>query len=103
MASRIQPDRSWLPQSRHTAEERDFAAALGQQDISGGGTEAWLKSNGHRRRDTTRWHIASGPWIQVAYALIDVVCVLVSGAIAFLLRFSPSYLRHLIIDSHFAI
>jgi exopolysaccharide biosynthesis polyprenyl glycosylphosphotransferase len=103
MASRIQPDRSWLPQSRHTAEERDFAAALVQQDISGGGTEAWLKSNGHRRRDTTRWHIASGPWIQVAYALIDVVCVLVSGAIAFLLRFSPSYLRHLIIDSHFAI
>ncbi|MFZ0617694.1 MAG: sugar transferase [Candidatus Acidiferrales bacterium] len=45
-------------------------------------------NRGKDRRPSGRDWIG-GRWVQVAYALIDVVCVVASGAFAFALRFSP--------------
>jgi exopolysaccharide biosynthesis polyprenyl glycosylphosphotransferase len=99
MASRIQPDRSWLEPSTASSEissfQRDQLQRASVDEAAG-----WLNADRQRRR---RRSTVRGPWIQVAYALIDVFCVLVSGAIAFLLRFSPSYLRHLIVENPFRI
>jgi exopolysaccharide biosynthesis polyprenyl glycosylphosphotransferase len=49
-------------------------------------------SGPERRRNGRRSasHLVGGLWIQVCYALIDIVCVVVNCVLAFFLRFSPS-------------
>ncbi len=67
------------------------------EDTSAGSGAEWL-SSGRNAGHATERHggVIGGVWVQFAYALIDVVCVLMSGAVAFLLRFAPSGLRHLL-------
>ncbi len=70
-----------------------------QPEDGGVGSRAeWLSSDGRNTGHATeqRGRFIGGVWVQVAYALIDVVFVLMSGAIAFLLRFAPAGLRHLL-------
>lgn len=101
MTSRIQSGAA-SSQSNPTAEVGARLASSAQADAIGVGGEAeWLnshRSNGHRKGTQPRTRIIGGRWVQVAYALIDIACVLVSGAIAFLLRFSPADLFHVLVS-----
>ncbi|MGH9691183.1 MAG: sugar transferase [Candidatus Acidiferrales bacterium] len=77
--------------------------------VVGAGTRLgaeWLKTNQSNSLGTGNRQIVPGVrgrWVQGAYALIDVFCVLVNGAIAFLLRFSPADLRQIFVSGHFTI
>ena len=65
------------------------------------GSHEWLNSSGRNGRERRNWHrsgFVGGLWIQLCYALIDVVCVLVNGALAFGIRFSASDLWHAIVS-----
>jgi exopolysaccharide biosynthesis polyprenyl glycosylphosphotransferase len=77
-----------------------------QGDANGvGGGAEWLNSNGsngHRGGRPSK-RVIGGLWVQIAYAMIDVVCVFVNGSIAFLLRFSPADLRHLLVSGHLVV
>ena len=85
------------------------SAPVTQDEVIGvgvGGGSEWLRSTGSRAKDrgtglATR--LVGGRWVQIVYALIDVVCVLANGTIAFLLRFSPSDLRRFFLSGHFAL
>src|ERR1700689_1400423 len=48
------------------------------------------KEVGHRR------YKGLGRWVQGCYALIDIICVVLNGVLAFYLRFAPADLRSLI-------
>ena len=48
------------------------------------------KRSGHRR------YKGLGRWVQGCYALIDIICVVLNGVLAFYLRFAPADLRSLI-------
>jgi exopolysaccharide biosynthesis polyprenyl glycosylphosphotransferase len=107
MASRIQSDAVASSHSTPTAEVYSCPTAQSQGDAigAGEGTE-WLNSHGPsgQSRDTRPTaRPVGGLWVQVAYALIDVVCVLASGSIAFLLRFSPADLHHFFISGHLTV
>src|SRR5271155_3560611 len=104
MSSMVQPDGFAPPHSRPTAESgaRPAPPAQGDPMDVGRGSE-WLNShgaNGHPKGTQPSTRVVGGRWVQVAYAMIDVVCVLVNGAIAFLLRFSPADLRHWLVSGH---
>jgi|HubBroStandDraft_1064217.scaffolds.fasta_scaffold00849_3 exopolysaccharide biosynthesis polyprenyl glycosylphosphotransferase len=104
MSSTIQPDGFAQSHSNPTAEVGARPAPLAQGDAMGVGRGAeWLNSrgsNGHHRGARPSTRVIGGLWVQVAYAMIDVVCVLVNGAIAFLLRFSSAELRHWLVSGH---
>jgi exopolysaccharide biosynthesis polyprenyl glycosylphosphotransferase len=57
--------------------------------------EPWLHSSGPNSDRKRKTRGIGGRWVQVAYAVIDVFCVLLNGAIAFALRFSPERFRGL--------
>ena len=48
-------------------------------------------------------HLVGGLWIQVCYALIDVICVILNCTLAFFLRFSPADLRRLFLSGQWAV
>ncbi|MFY9690660.1 MAG: sugar transferase [Candidatus Acidiferrales bacterium] len=79
---------------------------VGRQDaIDAAETTEWLGSsalNGHGK-DFGPAERVGGKWIQVTYALIDIACVLGSGVTAFLLRFSPTDLRHWFVSGRLAV
>lgn len=107
MDTRIQVGRSRLTQSRAKPKIRHDSAYASWQDstTAAGGTD-WLGSNGLNgkgRNTGPSAHIVGGRWVQIAYALIDVFCVLANGAIAFLLRFSPANLWHLFFSGHLVV
>ncbi len=101
MATRSQVGKIGLRRSNAAAERSSHAAAHAEHGHFGenGGAE-WLDSNisNDDRRTKPHRRAIGGLWVQVAYALIDVVCVLANGAIAFLLRFSPSDLSHFLVS-----
>jgi exopolysaccharide biosynthesis polyprenyl glycosylphosphotransferase len=107
MTSRFQSEGIARSHSHRTAEVGARPAPAAPNDVIGVGRgAAWLKSNGSHGPDkdphlTVR--AVGGLWVQVAYALIDVACVLVNGLIAFLLRFSPADLHHLSISGHLTV
>jgi exopolysaccharide biosynthesis polyprenyl glycosylphosphotransferase len=106
MASRIQPDKTWLSQSQATAEIGGFRSIDAQRNVIDAASAEWLNSNGskgHNSGKRSPKSFVGGRWVQLAYAVIDVLCVFVNGTIAFLLRFSPSYLRHLFVSGNLTI
>ena len=106
MASRIQPDRSWFSQSRATAEIGGLHTIGSERDVIDAASTEWLNSNGsngHKSGKRSPKSFVGGRWVQVAYAVIDVLCVFVNGTIAFLLRFSPSYLHDLVVSGSLTI
>lgn len=66
----------------------------------------WLDShdsNGRRNGSNRERNFHGGRWVQIAYALIDVCCIVVNGVLAFSLRFSPDDLHRFFISGRFAI
>ncbi len=66
----------------------------------------WLDShvsNGKRNGSNREGHFHGGLWVQIAYTLIDVCCIVVNGALAFSLRFSPADLRRFFVSGRLAI
>lgn len=104
MISRIQSERMARSASHPAAEVGARPAPPAQGDAIGVDEDAeWLKSigaNGQGRDTHPTPQAVGGRWVQVAYGMIDVACVLVNGSIAFLLRFSPADLHHLSISRH---
>jgi exopolysaccharide biosynthesis polyprenyl glycosylphosphotransferase len=85
-----------------TELKSESAARVQHDEVDAGEVAEWLNSagmNGHRSTPS-RGRPVGGLWVQIAYAIIDVFCVLVNGAIAFLLRFSPHHLRGLFVLGH---
>jgi exopolysaccharide biosynthesis polyprenyl glycosylphosphotransferase len=66
----------------------------------------WLNSHGSSgatNGNKPHKHLRGGLWVQIAYTLIDVSCIVVNGGIAYLLRFSPGELRGFFSSGHFGL
>ena len=66
----------------------------------------WMNPDGPLRRGTdgrSQSHFVGGPWVQVAYALIDIACIAVNCTFAFFLRFAPADLRRLFSSGHWTV
>lgn len=104
MASKTQIGKGWQSQSKVAMKIAHGAMPVAQDDAmdAGRGPE-WLKSTRSNQGTGARLprRVVGGRWVQIVYALIDVICVLVSGTIAFLLRFSLFDLRHFFVSGHF--
>ena len=84
----------------------EWAPVTGVSTSSVGGASEWLNTDGSNPQGDsgklTKRRVG-GLWVQLVYAVIDVVCVLANGAIAFSLRFLPANLRHLFLSGHLAL
>src|SRR5258708_31079380 len=63
----------------------------------------WLSphgSSGATNGNKPEAHFHGGLWVQLAYALIDICCIVVNGGIAYSLRFSPDELRSFFSSGH---
>lgn len=105
MATRNQVRQIGLRNSGAAPELSDYVTRALHETISGADGAEWLNSKNSGSDRGTRPHgrALGGVWVQVAYAIIDVACVLVNGAIAFLLRFSPSDLRHFLVSGRLVV
>src|SRR5882672_5848985 len=66
----------------------------------------WLNlhgSNGATNGNKPETHFHGGLWVQIAYTLIDICCIVVNGGIAYSLRFSPDELWSFITSGHFGL
>jgi exopolysaccharide biosynthesis polyprenyl glycosylphosphotransferase len=66
-------------------------------------SEAWLNSGQRNRGDTARpstTHFVGGVWVQFAYALIDVGCIVFNGIVAFLLVHPAAGVRHVFTSAY---
>src|SRR6266404_8378257 len=66
----------------------------------------WLNSqdsNGATNGNKRQRHLQGGRWVQIAYTLIDICCIVVNGGIAYSLRFSPGELRRFFSSGHFGL
>lgn len=73
---------------------------------NGNDDSQWLDSqgsNGTAKRNKTARQLQGGRWVQIAYALIDIFCIVVNGGIAYSLRFSPNELRRFFTSGHFGL
>src|ERR1700676_3612995 len=63
----------------------------------------WLNqpgSNGATSGNKRKRHLQGGRWVQITYALIDICCIVLNGAIAYSLRFPPEQLRSFFSSRH---
>src|ERR1700736_1538657 len=92
MAALDQSVWTWLPLSRTTGVGRAPMSAPPQSPhCDKDGDAEWLNSSGSNGRgygSQAQGRHIGGRWVRVAYALIDVCCVVGNGVLAFLLRFS---------------
>ncbi len=106
MATRIQFGRVGLRASKAATNLDSHASPrVHHEDVDVGGGPEWLSSTGRNGHRSVRPHrrYVRGRWVQITYALIDVVCVLTNAVIAFLLRFSSYHLRHLFVSWRLAL
>jgi len=71
-----------------------------------GAGSQWLNtqgSNGATNGNKRRRHLQGGRWVQIAYTLFDICCIVVNGGIAYLLRFSSDELRRSFSLGHFGL
>ncbi len=104
MATRIQS--GGLRASKAATDlDSNTSTRVQHENIATDGDAEWLNSAGKNHRRSIRPHGRNvrGRWVQITYALIDVVCVLTNALIAFLLRFSSDHLRHLFVSGRVAL
>ena len=104
MATRIQS--AGLRASKAATDlDSNTSTRVQHENVATNGDAEWLNSAGKNHRRSIRPHgrTVRGRWVQVTYALIDVVCVLANALIAFLLRFSSDHLRHLFASGRVAL
>jgi len=73
---------------------------------SGAPAEEWLDSHGSNGKgsgNNREKYFHGGRWVQIAYALIDVCCIVVNGIVAYSLRFSPGDLYRFFTSGHIAV
>ncbi len=71
-----------------------------------GASTHWPKanpSNGWHKAVPRDHHVIGGVWVQIAYVLIDALCIICNATVAFLVRFSAADLRHFLTSGHLAI
>src|SRR5579862_1168028 len=106
MASKTQVGKGSQSQSKVATRTAHGAMPVAQDDaIDVGRGPEWLESTRSNQGSGARLsrRVVGGRWVQIVYALIDVICVLVNGTIAFLLRFSLFDLRHFFVSGHFTV
>lgn len=106
MNSRTQSVGIKLHKPAVTGEASGSAITSSQSHRSEPGDNHWPEfayPNGAGKSPHQAAGLISGLWVQVSYAIIDVLCVLLNGAMAFLLRFSPADLKHLFVTGHFSL
>jgi len=72
------------------------AATPGPAAEKGVPEAGWLDSNssdGGKNGRSPETYFHGGRWVQIAYVLIDICCIVANGALAFSLRFSPGDLH----------
>src|SRR3984893_2878834 len=97
---------SWISLSseagvRHAPASAAVVTSPNPQN-EGAGSQ-WLHtqgSNGSTNGNKRERHLQGGRWVQIAYTLIDIVCIVVNGGIAYSLRFSPHELRRFFSSGH---
>jgi exopolysaccharide biosynthesis polyprenyl glycosylphosphotransferase len=103
MATKLQPGGIEARHPRATSTLSGHSGSRAQhEDVTVREGAEWLNSTGANAHRGARPHgrAVGGRWVQVTYALIDVVCVLANGTLAFLLRFPPADIRHIFISRH---
>jgi exopolysaccharide biosynthesis polyprenyl glycosylphosphotransferase len=104
MTPRTQAARSWPPLASSSAAERAAVSTPMPGGAAGrGDSEGWLNSRsakGTGAAKTSRTHIVGGVWVQVAYALIDIVCVVFNGVLAFLLVHPAAGVHHVFTSAY---
>lgn len=107
MATRIEIDQSRVSNPKTTADTKmDSMPVLQDSAMGTGPVIGWLDetgSNGHRKTGPSAARGVGGRWVQVVYATIDVLCVLVNGLIAFQWRFAPVDLSYKLTGAHLAV
>jgi exopolysaccharide biosynthesis polyprenyl glycosylphosphotransferase len=99
---------SWISLSseagvRHAAAPAIVTSPNPQNEGAG---SQWLNtqgSNGATNGNKRRRHLQGGRWVQIAYILFDICCIVVNGGIAYLLRFSSDELRRSFSSGHFGL
>jgi exopolysaccharide biosynthesis polyprenyl glycosylphosphotransferase len=72
----------------------------------GAASADWLNpqwSNGRKNDSNRGRNFQGGRWVQLAYTLIDISCIVANGVLAFSLRFSPGDLHRFFVSGRFAI
>jgi exopolysaccharide biosynthesis polyprenyl glycosylphosphotransferase len=98
---------SWISLSSGTGARHAPPTAIGtplnpQNEVG----YQWLHpqaSNGSTNGNKRERHLQGGRWVQIAYTLIDIGCIVVNGGIAYSLRFSPHELRRFFSSGHFGL
>lgn len=98
MANSLQPLWQWLKFADAIGVERARVPGSSDGVPTHSFTPEWkpnlnARRNGHTASRLDR--IRSGRWVQVTYALIDLLLVLLNGVVAFALRFNPALSRNL--------
>jgi exopolysaccharide biosynthesis polyprenyl glycosylphosphotransferase len=99
---------SWISLSSGVGVRRALVPAIGTPPTSQKGANGshWLNphgSNGATNGNKAQKHLQGGWWVQIAYILIDIFCIVVNGGIAYALRFSPDELRKFFSSGHFGL
>jgi exopolysaccharide biosynthesis polyprenyl glycosylphosphotransferase len=66
----------------------------------------WIGATGPTRRSPgsrSDSQLVGGLWVQISYALIDIICVAVNGTLAFFFRFSLTDLRRFFVSGKWAV
>lgn len=106
MATRIQSGAAGLRASKAATNIDSHASPrVSHEYIDAGGGGEWLNSTGENGNRSVRplRRSVRGRWVQITYALIDVVCVLTNAMIAFLLRFSSDHPRRVFVAARLAL
>ena len=104
MTTRPQAAQSWASLSSGAATGRALdPAPLGGATGERPAAEPWLnsyRSDGGRVTQQRGPHHVGGVWVQVAYALIDVGCVVFNGVLAFLLVHPAAGVHHVFASAY---
>ena len=104
-----QHGRAWRSLSGGAEIPRASAPAIAPAPTPQNGADAgsqWLNphgSNGATNGNKRERHLQGGRWVQIAYTLIDICCIVMNGGVAYALRFSPDDLWRLFSRGHFGL
>jgi exopolysaccharide biosynthesis polyprenyl glycosylphosphotransferase len=94
----------WLPLLSGTGVGRAPDPTVIPVPASAGGVAGadWLDTSPNGRNGSNRArYLQGGRWVQIAYALIDVCCIVANGVLAYSLRFSPGNLHRFFVSGRF--
>jgi exopolysaccharide biosynthesis polyprenyl glycosylphosphotransferase len=104
MIPRAEAAQSWLRRPRGTAAARASAPTVVPEAIDGNGIQlSWLNPTSAKdggARNSGANHFVGGVWVRVAYALIDICCVILNGVLAYFLMHPGAGVHHVVVSAY---